>query len=227
MKIAKLLVLSALLLVSSYVKASVPDNVRQKPNIAKTQGFEVSETTDTYFYLYNVNAKAFFTEGNAWGTQASVGSSGLKVAFTEDGGAYLFNDYTNAKGSWMLCFFDSPTAMYVDRGSQANYHWGVEKGDGTFRLYAASAEGGNPGWDDGATPAYQEGMYVGLDASGTSTALSPYLSVADDHYIDWAFVAEADYDVYNAANQLYEAAEALKPVLEEAESLGARCQQHC
>ena len=221
MKVTKLLVLSALLLVCSYVRASVPDNVRQKPTIAKTQGFEVSETTDTYFYLYNVNAKAFFTEGNAWGTQASVGSSGLKVAFTEDGGAYLFNDYTNAKGAWMYCFFDSPTAMYVDHGSQANYHWGVEKGDGTFRLYAASAEGGNPGWDDGATPAYQEGMYVGLDASGTSTALSPYLSVADDHYIDWAFVAEADYDVYNAANQLYEAAEALKPVLEEAESLGA------
>ena len=35
-------------------------------------------STDT-MYLYNVGAKAYFTEGNSWGTLASVGDEGLKV----------------------------------------------------------------------------------------------------------------------------------------------------
>ena len=37
------------------------------------------------YYLYNVGASAFFTEGNAWGTQVSLSTSGLKAAFTPDG----------------------------------------------------------------------------------------------------------------------------------------------
>ena len=98
MKFTKLLVLSTLLLVGSGVaNAEVKDGVRVQPQPAKTQGFVASETTDTYYYLYNVNAKLFFTEGNAWGTQASVGYTGLKVAFTTDAeytSVYLFNDYS-------------------------------------------------------------------------------------------------------------------------------------
>ena len=220
MKIAKLLVLSVLWLTASSAFAAVPENVHQKPTIAATQGFEASETTDTYFYLYNVGAEAFFTEGNAWGTQASIGSSGLKVAFTPDGDAYLFNDYSLAKGSWKLCFFDSETAMYVDLGSQANYRWGVEKGNGTFRLYAASEADGNPGWGEDK-PAYREGQYMGYDKANTGTTLTPYLTAEEGHCVDWALVTEATYDAYKALNDVYLAAEALKPVLEEAEGLGA------
>ena len=220
MKIAKLLVLSVLWLTASSAFAAVPENVHQKPTIAATQGFEASETTDTYFYLYNVGAEAFFTEGNAWGTQASIGSSGLKVAFTPDGDAYLFNDYSLAKGSWKLCFFDSETAMFVDLGSQANYRWGVEKGNGTFRLYAASEADGNPGWGEDK-PAYREGQYMGYDKANTGTTLTPYLTAEEGHCVDWALVTEATYDAYKALNDVYQAAEALKPVLEEAEGLGA------
>ena len=227
MKFTKLLVLGALLLTCSGVaNAEVKDGVRVQPKPAKTQGFVASETTDTYYYLYNVNGQRFFTEGNAWGTQASVGYTGLKVAFTADAtypSAYIFNDYSLAKKSWKMVFFDSKTAMYVDRGSQANYRWAVVQGEGTFRLQAANADNGNPGWtNNGETdPAYEEGKFVGWDAASNSTALHPYLEEGENHFIDWAFVSAEDYDAIAPALELYAAAIPLKEILDKAKEIGA------
>ena len=42
-----------------------------------------SEGDTTVYYLYNKGAGAFFTEGNDWGTRASIGSTGLKVAISK------------------------------------------------------------------------------------------------------------------------------------------------
>ena len=185
MKFKKLPVLSALWLTASGAMAAIVDGVRQKPVPSAMQGFVASESTETYYYLYNVDAKGFFTEGNSWGTQVSIGSTGLKVAFIVDSdyeGAYLFNDFSNAKNSWKLVFFDNEGAMFVDHNNQANYRWGVEENGETFRLYAASDENGNPGWDattDEETgeeiehPAYREGQYMGWDSSSSSTACVP------------------------------------------------------
>jgi PHD/YefM family antitoxin component YafN of YafNO toxin-antitoxin module len=219
--------LSALLLVGSGVaNAEVKDGVRVQPQPAKTQGFVASETTDTYYYLYNVNAKLFFTEGNAWGTQASVGYTGLKVAFTTDAeytSVYLFNDYSLKKNSWKLVFFDSKTAMYVDRGSQANYRWAVVKGDGTFRLQAANEENGNPGWTtEGVNdPAFEEGKFVGWDASSNSTVLNPYLEEGENHFVDWAFVSAEDYEAIAEQLTLYEASIPLKELIDKGKAIGA------
>jgi len=234
MKISKLLVLTALWLgMGASAMAAIVDGVRQKPAPSKTQGFVVSETTDTYFYLYNVDAKAFFTEGNAWGTQVSLGEKGLKVAFTIDGSydlAYLFNDYSIAKNSWQLTFFDTENQMFVDLGKQANYRWGVEDNGETFRLYAASEENGNPGWDastDAETgetiehPAYREGQYMGWKAGSTSTACVPYLPVEEGNCINWALVTEEVYAAYAAEMEVYAAAEKLKTLLNEADEIGA------
>lgn len=227
MKFTKLLVLGTLLLVGSGVaNAEVKDGVRVQPQPAKTQGFVASETTDTYYYLYNVNAKLFFTEGNAWGTQASVGYTGLKVAFTTDAeytSVYLFNDYSLKKNSWKLVFFDSKTAMYVDRGSQANYRWAVVKGDGTFRLQAANEENGNPGWTtEGVNdPAFEEGKFVGWDASSNSTVLNPYLEEGENHFVDWAFVSAEDYEAIAEQLTLYEASIPLKELIDKGKAIGA------
>ena len=212
--------------------ATIVDGVRQKPAPAKTQGFTASETTDTYYYLYNVDAKAFFTEGNAWGTQASIGDTGLKVAFTADGeytAAYLFNDFSIAKNAWKLVFFDNENSMFVDLGSQANYRWGVEENGETFRLFAASEENGNPGWaatTDAETgeeiehPAYREGQYVGWKAGSSSTAMSPYLPVEEGNCINWAFVTEEDYTAYAALVDVYVVAEKLRALIEEVKAKG-------
>mgnify|MGYP007056222536 CR=1 FL=1 len=60
--------------------ATIVDGERQKPTYP-TQGFAV----DTEAYLYNVGADTFFCAGNSWGTQASVGESGLLVKFADNG----------------------------------------------------------------------------------------------------------------------------------------------
>lgn len=231
MKLKKLLVLSALCLSFSSAMAAIVDGVRVKPTPSATQGFVVSESTDTYFYLYNVDAQAFFTEGNAWGTQVSLGSTGLKAAFTPDGTydlTYLFNDFSIAKNAWKLVFFDNENQMFVDLGSQANYRWGVEDNGETFRLYAASEENGNPGWaattdEDGNEvlhPAYREGQYMGWDKASSGNTCVPYLTVADGHCINWAFVTEEVYTAYQAEIVCYEAAEKLKKAIDDAKAKG-------
>lgn len=233
MKISRLLVLTALWLgITGTVQATIVDGVRQKPAPAQTQGFEASETTDTYFYLYNVDAKAFFTEGNAWGTQVSIGDKGLKVAFTVDGDydlTYLFNDFSLAKNAWKLTFFDSENSMFVDLGNQANYRWGVEDNGETFRLFAQSEENGNPGWDattDAETgetiehPAYREGMYMGWKTGSTSTACVPYLPVEEGNCINWAFVTEENYAPYAEAIDVWVVAEKLRVLIEDVKAKG-------
>ncbi len=233
MKISRLLVLTALWLgITGTVQATIVDGVRQKPAPAQTQGFEASETTDTYFYLYNVDAKAFFTEGNAWGTQVSIGDKGLKVAFTVDGDydlTYLFNDFSLAKNAWKLTFFDSENSMFVDLGNQANYRWGVEDNGETFRLFAQSEENGNPGWaattdaETGETiehPAYREGMYMGWKTGSTSTACVPYLPVEEGNCINWAFVTEENYAPYAEAIDVWVVAEKLRVLIEDVKAKG-------
>ena len=231
MKFKKLLVLSALCLSVSSAMATIVDGVRQKPAPAKTQGFSASESTATYYYLYNVDAKAFFTEGNSWGTQVSLGSEGLKVSFILDADyelAYLFNDYSIAKSAWKYVFFDNENSMFVDLGNQANYRWGVAENGETFRLYAASDENGNPGWDattdeegnEVEHPAYREGKFMGWVAGSESTACVPYLEEAEGNCINWAFVTEEDYDAYKAEITVYNAAEKLSKAIADVEAKG-------
>ena len=72
MKIKKLLALSALFaMTANSASATIVDGIRQKPVISEMQGF-IASTDEDYqtnnFYLYNVDAGLFFTEGNSWGT---------------------------------------------------------------------------------------------------------------------------------------------------------------
>ena len=211
--------MGALLLIGSSASAELVNGVRVKP-VPASQGFVASETVDSYYYLYNTSAKMFFTEGNAWGTQASVGESGLKVAFTlyEGGEAYLFNDFSVVKNGWREVFFDSETQMYVDRNGQANYGWAVEQSGATFRLHASDDPIINPSLNWTNYP----NTYVGLDvtASATNTALSPFLAVGDGHYIDWALVTEDDYTAYQALLQVYIKAQELLDAILAAEAQG-------
>lgn len=220
MKFSKLLVLGALLLIGSSASAELVNGVRQRPVPANMQGFTASPDTETYYYLYNTQAKMFFMEGNAWGTQASVDGKGLKVAFTlyEGGEAYLFNDFSVTKNAWMLVFFDSETQMYVDRNGQANYGWAVEEHGSTFRLHVADDPIINPTLNWMSYP----NLYVGLDVteSANNTALSPFLSEGEGHYIDWALVAEADYEAYLPLLEIYLKAQELKDAIDAAEAQG-------
>ena len=236
MKLSKLLVLSALWLgLASSVSATIVDGVRQRP-VPQTTGFVAStddDYTTNYYYLYNVNAGKFFTEGNAWGTQVSLSDTGLKAAFTPDGDyplAYLFHDYSLSKNQWRLVFFDNDNhgGMFVDHNGQANYRWGVEENGATFRLYVASEDNGNPGWaattdNDGNEvlhPAYREGQYMGWNSAGGDNVCDVYLTEGEGHCIDWAFVTEAEYTAFSTAIQVYDAAEKLRAAIEDYKANG-------
>jgi len=196
MKRLKLL-FAALVLTSTHAMATIVDGVRQKPTY-ETTGFVL----DQEMYMYNVGAGMFFTEGNSWGTQASVGETGLVVKFTESNGAYLFNDYSKAKNAWKLVFFDSETALFVDRNNQTDYYFAVdENGDGTFRISTASK---NPTFVDYAG----SGLYVGLMKNSSNTALSPFVD-EDEAYVDWAFVTTDNYEGLSAAIEVYNKAQEL------------------
>lgn len=236
MNLKKLFVVGSVLVMAwTTANAELVNGVRQKPEPATTQSWVLSSDTTQNFYLYNPGAKAFFTEGNSWGTQASVGVQGLKVAFTvptaadvpgtvalEDlpQGVYLLNDFSVKKGSWKLVFFDSETAMFVDRGSQADFGWGVTPIEGTnnFRIHASATSEISPTYN---LDSYS-GKFVGLDvtSNASNTALNPFLEEGEGHYIDWTFVTSDVYEAYLQAIEIYNKAQILKAILDDAKARG-------
>jgi len=176
-----------------------------------------------YYLLYNVGAQAFYAEGNAWGTQASIAlSNPLLVQFTMLHGeqqveaTLLFNNYTNNKNSWKQVFFDSNSQMYVDRASQPNYYWQVvDMGNRTYRLQASPL---NPTLN----PANYPDAFVGLDVTedAANTALSPFLTEGYGHYIDWQFFSVPEWTEYGRQLDIYQHAMLLKGTIETAEAAG-------
>lgn len=214
MKFRKLLVLGALLITGSVAKA-VDANVWPKPTIPS----EVALENGGIYYFLNVGSGLFFTQGNAWGTQASVGTSGLKVKVEEtaDAGVYTLTDYVKTQSAWKMWWFvDSATdpTMYVDYNNQPNYLWIIkDMGNKTYRIGPAAS---NPF-------AFGEDVYVGLDRS--EDAARTYLTWNNKPdgpaFIDWKLISEKDGDAYDAAVSIYETAQELLVLLQEAEEIKA------
>ena len=223
------------LLTGTVANAELVNGVRQKPVPTATQAWVLSVDTMHNYYLYNPEAKAFFTEGNAWGTQVSIGNTGLKIAFTtptvndvpvgvavedipED--VYLLNDFSLHKRSWKLVFFENDNQMFVDRGNQANFGWGITPIEGTnnFRIHVSEYSEISPDYN---TDNYPE-MFVGLDVTenAENTVLSPFLEEGEGHYIDWTIVTPDIYKAYLQAMDVYNKAQDLKAVIDEAKARG-------
>ena len=224
------------------VKNKVPNQIAAQwkyPEPATT-GFSIAEnafSTDT-MYLYNVGAQAYLTEGNAWGTQASMGDTGLKVFVNKyinenltgedsvwDGRTYLIYDFSLYKNQWKNLFIDSETEMYVDHGSQGVYCWHFQikdNGNGTFKIYAAD--------DSKYSHANYPGTYIGVVeyADGTvANTVSPLLNPVEmdkaeyaAFHTDWAFVAQADYESHQRTLMTYRSSQELLAALEKAKALG-------
>ena len=184
------------------VNVTIVDGVRQKPTYATT-GF----TANAQAYLYNVGTRQFFTEGNSYGTQVSLGDTGLLVYFTLDNGAYVLKDKSITRSGWYDTFYASETAMYVDRNGQTNYFFDIEENnDGTFRIAPAAK---NPTYGDYAGG----GVYLGFEKNSTSTALSPFVD-EDEAYVDWALVSVSSYNALESAIELYNKAQELKAAID-------------
>ena len=228
MKLKQLLILGALLL-SGSASAAIVDGVRQAP--AMPAPIEAFTDGTTSMYMYNVGAGKFFCGGNAWGTQTSVSETGYRVYFEQyiaegaeawDGTTVYFKDSCLAKsGKMMNVFFDNATGgCFVDRGSQGNYWWKLEKNtdNAYYRLSMAEA---NPNYQDWQVLADSVGRtYWGWD-SANGTVISSFLNPANEGiHVDWAFCTIPAYDAYQVELGVYNKAQELKALLDDVKGRG-------
>jgi len=214
MKIAKLLVLTAVLLLGSTAARAVNSNVWAAPSVSEFANME--EGAIYYFYL--PDCELFFTQGNAWGTQASAGPTGLKVRIDPvEGktGVYTLTDYCTSKNKWLMWWFvDNGIDMYVDYDGQADYLWEITSmGNKTYR-FSPSAENPN---------ANNNTMFVGLNRTENpdNTVLTANNTADGGAIINWKLVPEAAGDAYFDYCKVYDAAMQLKDLLNEAEAINA------
>lgn len=229
MKIAKLLVLSALLLVCSIVRAEVPDGVW---TIAEPTGLEFTEMPtdggDTHVYLYNPAAKMFFASGNDWNTRASIAGFGYEVWFqtsTEadapEGSLEFWDDcqHPDRVLGFKNMFTDDGGSTWVDHADQANYSWAWTKSADGYRIQNVALIADVPEFD---------GKWIGWKGDYSDTRL--YMLAEGEGAIDWkvvtydsyqAFIASEAYEAYKNSVDCYSVALTLKATLEKAEALGA------
>ena len=188
-------------------------------------------------YIYNTKSNLFLTEGNNWGTHASVGDAGLLFTIEKymqadewDGKTYLIKDLSIAKNSWKEMFIDNGSDVYVDRGSQANYYWQVQDfGNYLYGFFGADI---NPEYNLTNYPDYFLGHCTtfrnekdGVDTGTGVIVANPAdygegATYAGDLYITWALISQASYATYGAKLEAYVAAEALAAKIEEAKAAG-------
>ncbi len=245
MKVSRLLVLSALWMLGLGASAQEfePRVAPESPNpvideealaqIDKTpQEFVVGE----YYVIYNVGTQMYFSQGNNWGTRASIDAKHpLVVQFTLPSGkslednALMLNDYCLYNKKWKNAFFDSETAIFVDRGSQANYFWQVVPvGNKTYRLQASPA---NPALNPTAYP----NKFVGRDESVAqdlgnnqgsrnvnleALPLSPFIEAKAGNHVDWQFFAAPGWKEYAAQKVLFDKSEDLRIAIEKGMDAG-------
>lgn len=241
MKLTKLLVLGVLTLMGASSARAVDGNVWVKPELPEPAEFvafqEVTETTDdNAVYLYNVKARLFYTEGNNWATRASVlyaskgGQDGAtsaeevkgeKVWFlrsdkSKPDGVYELKSYVKNKGAILSTFTDGVASVWTDNNDGANHFWKVTESGGVIKISNAD---------------FEKDKFFGWKGSYSDSRIY-LINPADepDAGIEWKLVAPAVYEAWIEQDAVknfltyspaYEAAMALKEVLDQAEEIGA------
>jgi len=206
MKLSKLFMLcGVLLMVGTSAKAELVNGVRQRPNVAQTEAFQV----DAEYYLFNTGARMFFVGANDWTTRASVGTNGYKVKIVESeyapDGAYEFTDCVETRGNQWMCVFATSDAgaIWVDNSNETYRYWEFTEVDGKYRIsnsdlayVADAASGAFLGWngtDD--TRLY----FVKPATAGVGV---DWVFVSEDTYWAWQNEWESMKDQFEAAAEL-------------------------
>lgn len=187
----KRLLYSAVLVASlstNYAQAQVNDPVLPNPVQLKLDG------TDTVA-IKNVVADKWLTKGNAYGTQTSLGTSGLGFVIVpnkgDDGqpnGTYSFcNDRSEKFGAFSSKIFvnsvdENGGNSYVDYASQGieKTYWKVTPNGTTFKFQANEYPETYAGYNPNDT---------GLDGKGEAAVdgqFRPALAESSDYGLDWA-----------------------------------------
>ena len=245
MKFKKLLVLSVMMLTGVSVWAAelierkaptAPESaVIDAAALEAIEKVAVKFEVGKYYVLYNTGAQQYYSQGNNWGTRASVSDLPILVRFTLPEGktladnALLLNDYCLYNKAWKLSFFDTATSIFVDRGSQANYYWQVlDQGNNIYRLQASEA---NPTLKPSTNPGFVgRDPNVAQDNSNNEGSrnvnventfpISPFLAEGAG-YIDWVFYnGPAEWNAYGESLDLYNKSVTLKSEIASAEKMG-------
>ena len=198
--------------------------VWQKPQLQTTPFVAGQEV-----YLFNIGAGRFYTEGNSYGTQASVGDEGLKCKFVQSGEVYKLTNYSKAKNAWRTLFVTTNGAMFVDGESVTECWWKVaspptplqgERGVDTFKLMMTAP---NKTYNQENYP----GAMMGLDLFEDEyrTNLAAILMDAEEpgegvYQTDWAVATPTAYSQYLTDVATYKAAMQLQTLLDEATASG-------
>ena len=205
-----------------------------KPTVQPCNDMLLDEPT----YLYNVGTKLFLTQGNAYGTQASVNDEGLMIkvekylteqisetndtSYVWDGKTYTIQDFRPVQQKWFYMFIDNAGGCYMDKGNQGDYFWEFTKQEnGTFRISCAAV---NPQLNAASYPNTCAGV-VRWDGNEMNTVVDPLIDQNDldpqmTYHLDWTFVSEADYAVYADQLTLYTMAMKLKDFIDELNARG-------
>lgn len=192
------------------------DGIWQKPEVTVSD-FATGQT----YYLYNVGAKRFFTEGNDHGTQASIAETGLRVKFVKNGDAVKLTSYSDVQGLWRTTFITTNGAMYVDGDGTGNCNWTVVPGnDKIFKLMISTP---NETYNQENYPGAMMG--VDLFEAELQTRLAALLFTDEEpgeglYLTDWAVVTLANYNAYQKNVATYKTALQLKSKIEEATAAG-------
>lgn len=180
--------------------------------------------TDTV-YIYNVKAQKWLVNGNAYGTQTSLGDKGMKVAIIPNktngewnGTFSLYNDSNSPKegAEWTRrIFFNAPGTdggnSYVDRGSQAEWkcNWVIIPKGKSFELQTDTIKANSSLWEsDYATMVENaragwnpnDSKVDGKGEEATSEIFRPALNMTDEgaagYGVEWQAYAEKDYLPY-------------------------------
>ena len=190
-------------------------------------------TPNEIVYIYNPDAKMFFTEGNDYGTHASVGETGLQFKVIQyvsdeegavwDGKTYTIEANSIKNGSWGNVFIDSNFRdIYVDRRAQEDYFFQfVNLGSNRYQIQASEV---SPNYDAAEYSNYKVGRYtdyVDTQSGGIFTGTGVIFTDEDPSLFQttWAFVSTTDYETYMAEVARYEAAMKLGDAIKYAEEL--------
>ncbi len=165
------------------------------------------------YYLYNTAKGMFLTNGNDWGTHASLGMTGLMVrfdnltteeltAYSEETDVYTLTMVTSFKGTNnashinTYVFRDNDAGdIYLDMGSQdpIKRHFLVEaQGNGCYRIHNNRQ---NTFYGEDVLGANYAIQYWGWPGAGTKVManIDPATGNAD-----WQLISSADYDALDA-----------------------------
>ncbi len=118
-------------------------NVPSQIDIDKVQlhwiGEEQTSTLEGNYYLYNPSTGLFLMGANDWGTQASLGETGIDFTLTSNGMGYtLDSQVSNGGDSHYLS-----NALYIDNGAVAWQFTETGTGANGKKTYAMSFDGSN------------------------------------------------------------------------------------